>query len=270
MLVSVIAPVLFGFMFGDIGQGLVLLVAGLVLRRRAPVLGVLVPGGAMAMLFGVLFGSVFTREDIVPALWMHPLEHPVTLLVVSVVAGAVILLTGLVLDAVQTYWQGEAKRWWRSGGGLLAAYCGLLVTAFMHWYGLALVAAGVVWFVFGEAIHGGWRKGLAAAGEMVETLLQIAVNTVSFARVGAFALAHAGLSVAVADLAGAAGAIGYWPVIVVGNAFIIGLEGLVVSIQTTRLMLFEFFIRFLHAGGQEFRPLRPPHGTHTDLARSAQ
>jgi V/A-type H+-transporting ATPase subunit I len=270
MVVSIIAPVLFGFMFGDVGQGFVLLVAGLILRRRTPVLGVLVPGGAMAMVFGLMFGSVFTREDIVPALWIHPLEHPVTLLVVSVAAGAFILLTGLVLDALQTHWQGQARRWWRSGGGLLAAYCGLLVTAFLHWYGLALVAIGIVWLVAGETIHGGWRKGLTAAGEMVEVLLQIAVNTVSFARVGAFALAHAGLSVAVADLAEAAGTIGYWPVIIFGNAFIIGLEGLVVSIQTTRLMLFEFFIRFLHAGGQEFRPLQPPHDTHKDLARSAQ
>jgi len=38
---------------------------------------------------------------------------------------------------------------------------------------------------------------------------------------------------------------------------IIGLEGLVVSIQTTRLVLFEFFIRFLHAEGRPFRPLAP-------------
>ena len=209
MLVSLIAPVLFGFMFGDIGQGFVLLVAGLVLRRRMPVLGVLVPGGAMAMVFGLLFGSVFTREDIAPALWIHPLQHPVTLLVVSVGAGAVILLLGLLLDALQTHWQGEARRWWRSGGGLLAAYCGLLITAFVNGYGLALVATGIIWFVLGEAVQGGWRKGLSAAGEMIEALLQIAVNTVSFARVGAFALAHAGLSVAVIDLADAAGAIGY-------------------------------------------------------------
>jgi V/A-type H+-transporting ATPase subunit I len=93
---------------------------------------------------------------------------------------------------------------------------------------------------------------------------------VSFARVGAFALAHAGLSVAVTELADAAGAVGYWPVFVIGNAFIIALEGLVVSIQTTRLMLFEFFIRFLHAGGREFNPLRPPHATHVDLRGGAK
>jgi V/A-type H+-transporting ATPase subunit I len=48
-------------------------------------------------------------------------------------------------------------------------------------------------------------------------------------------------------------------ILVLGNIVIIGLEGLVVSIQTTRLVLFEFFIRFLRAGGRPFRPLAPLH-----------
>jgi V/A-type H+-transporting ATPase subunit I len=43
-----------------------------------------------------------------------------------------------------------------------------------------------------------------------------------------------------------------------GNLLVIALEGMIVSIQTTRLMLFEFFIRFLTAGGREFKPLPPP------------
>lgn len=269
-LVSVIAPVLFGFMFGDVGQGFILLVAGLVLRRKAPAFGVLVPGGAMAMVFGLMFGSVFSREDIVPALWLHPLEHPVVLLVVSVAIGAVVLLIGLVLDAFQMHWHGQGASWWRSRGGLLAAYCGLLAAASLHWYGLLLAAAGAVWFVAGSALEDDVRKGAAAIGEFVETLLQLAVNTVSFARVGAFTLAHAGLSVAVTELADAAGTIGYWPVFLLANAFIIALEGLVVSIQTTRLMLFEFFIRFLHAGGREFDPLRPPHAMNADQTGGAK
>jgi V/A-type H+-transporting ATPase subunit I len=47
-------------------------------------------------------------------------------------------------------------------------------------------------------------------------------------------------------------------VLIVGNAAIVALEGLVVSIQTTRLVLFEFFIRFLTAHGRPFEPLTPP------------
>jgi len=43
-----------------------------------------------------------------------------------------------------------------------------------------------------------------------------------------------------------------------GNIIVIVLEGLVVSIQTTRLILFEFFIRFLQASGRVFKPLVGP------------
>ena len=107
-------------------------------------------------------------------------------------------------------------------------------------------------------------------GEMLELIMQLAINTLSFARTGAFALAHAGLSVAVVELAKVAGDIGYWPMLVLGNGFVIALEGLVVSIQTTRLILFEFFIRFLRASGREFRPLRPPQDVNSGLTRKAQ
>jgi hypothetical protein len=76
-------------------------------------------------------------------------------------------------------------------------------------------------------------------------------NTLSFARVGAFALAHAGLSSAVVALAHAAGGtFGFILVLVIGNVVILALEGLVVSVQTTRLVLFEFFARFFQAEGR--------------------
>jgi V/A-type H+-transporting ATPase subunit I len=81
---------------------------------------------------------------------------------------------------------------------------------------------------------------------------------VSFVRVGAFALAHAGLSMAVVGLSDAAASMVFTVLILLlGNVLIIALEGLVVAVQTTRLVLFEFFIRFLHAEGRPFRPLAP-------------
>ena len=64
--------------------------------------------------------------------------------------------------------------------------------------------------------------------------------------------------VAVIEAATAAGPIGYWIVFALGNVLVIALEGLVVSIQTTRLMLFEFFVRFLVGRGRMFTPLPPP------------
>ena len=100
----------------------------------------------------------------------------------------------------------------------------------------------------------------ALDGTPVESpLAQLAVNTLSFARVGAFALAHAGLSSAIVVLAGAAGhPLAAFVILLAGNVVMIALEALVVSVQTTRLVLFEFFIRFLHGEGRPFRPLPQP------------
>ena len=98
-----------------------------------------------------------------------------------------------------------------------------------------------------------------AAADLIEGLMRLVVNTLSFVRVGAFALAHAGLSLAVVSLAdGTSNIVISLIVMVIGNAMIIAIEGLVASIQTTRLVLFEFFNRFLKAEGREFQPLAPP------------
>jgi V/A-type H+-transporting ATPase subunit I len=78
-------------------------------------------------------------------------------------------------------------------------------------------------------------------------------------RVGAFALAHSGLSLAFFTMAGSTeNILVAFIIMLVGNVIVILLEGLVVTIQTTRLILFEFFIRFLRGSGRMFRPLAAP------------
>ena len=126
-LLAFIASAIFGFMFGDVGQGAVVLIAGLVLGRRIPLVRMLVPGGIMAMVFGVLFGSVFGREDIIPALWLQPMQEPIAILIAAVVVGTGVITLGLMLDAVQMHWRGEVARWWVQRVGLVVAYAGLLV-----------------------------------------------------------------------------------------------------------------------------------------------
>jgi V/A-type H+-transporting ATPase subunit I len=257
MILAVMVPLMFGFMFADVGQGAVLLLAGLILRRRFPMLDLLIPCGISAMVFGSLFGSVFTREDVLPALWLHPLQQPLVPLTVSLGFGAGVLLLGLLLDALQHHWAGQSRLWWQTRAGLLVAYLGLLGCAF---------DARALWAV-GGGLTGCWAgssKGQlkrlgGAIGESIETLLQLFVNTLSFARIGAFALAHAGLAAAIQALA--AGAHAWWAaslVLIAGNLAVIVVEGLIVGIQTTRLVLFEFFIRFLRGAGRPFRPLPPP------------
>ena len=259
--VAIVAPLMFGYMFGDVGHGAVLLAAGLILGRRYPALKLLVAGGATSIVFGLLYGSVFAIETIIPALWLHPLEHPILIMLVPLVCGALLLLTGMLLDAMQAHWQQRSAYWWESGAGLVLCYISLLGALFEPWLMLT-AAAGATWFVAGHAIAAR-RHRLVAAGEAVtellESVLQILVNTLSFVRVGAFALAHAGLSLAVVGLTEAPDSlIGKAIVLVLGNMLIIVLEGLVVGIQTTRLVLFEFFVRFLRAEGRPFRPLMPP------------
>jgi V/A-type H+-transporting ATPase subunit I len=262
-LLAVIASSIFGFMFGDVGQGAVVMIAGLVFGRSLPMARMLVPGGAMAMVFGVLFGSVFGLEHVIPALWLRPMEQPITLLIVAVVAGMAIIALGLMLDAMQMHWRGEALQWWGHRAGLTVAYIGLIMMSLepLRQDGLLIAAFGTLWFILGAVAlaDDGRLAALApAAAGFVEQVLRLLVNTVSFARVGAFALAHAGLSVAIVEMAQASGRYGFWIVLALGNVLVIALEGMVVSIQTTRLLLFEFFIRFLTGTGRAFKPLPPP------------
>ena len=269
-IVAIASPLIFGYMFGDIGQGAVLLIAGLVLARRFPALRLLIAGGAASIVFGFLFGSVFGREDLVPAYWLHPLEHPITVLLVPMAGGAVLLLLGMLLEALQAYWQQKGLNWLETGAGLVLCYLsalGALVEPALLWVALA----GALWFVFGHAMSAQGRRLAAigsAAAELMEVALQLLVNTISFVRVGAFALAHAGLSVAVVGVAAAPSSVAASAlVMVLGNLIVIGLEGLVVGIQTTRLVLFEFFVRFLRAEGRPFKPMKPPDSHPPDHRR---
>jgi V/A-type H+/Na+-transporting ATPase subunit I len=261
LFVALLAPLMFGFMFGDVGQGAVLIVTGLALKRRYPALALLVPGGAAAVAFGFAFGSVFGRDDLLRPLWLRPIDHPLTLLVMSLEFGACVITAGLLLEAVQYFWGGHARLWWRTRAGLLVSYLSVLGAALGR-PTLWALPAGLLWFWVGSAAGAPaarWRAFGSAAGESIETLLQLLVNTISFVRVGAFALAHAGLAAAIGGIvAGIDARPLAWLALAVGNLVVICIEGLVVGIQTTRLILFEFFIRFLKAAGRPFRPLPPP------------
>ncbi len=258
VLLAIAVPLMFGYMFGDVGQGLVITAAGLLLRRRWPLARLFVAGGLSAAVFGLLFGSVFSLH-LWPAWWLAPLDDPLAVLLVPLVGGAALLTIGLALSAVQAYWRGALGRWLATDAGLVICYLGLLA-AVVQAPALLVAGVGALWFCLGHAIceRRAGAAGLALA-ELVERGLQLLINTLSFARVGAFALAHAGLSSAIvalmhaSDHAASAGAI-----LVLGNVVVLVLEGLVVSIQTTRLVLFEFFTRFLQAQGRVFRALALP------------
>ncbi len=257
-LLAVLAPLMFGYMFADVGQGAVLLVVGVLLRKRFPTIALLIPGGIAAMAFGFLFGSVFTSESVLPALWLRPLDRPLALLGLSLLFGACVILMGFALDAIQHSWSGLAAQWWATRAGLVLCYVGMMCAP-LDIRALWALPAGLSWYLIGSAARASenpLRALPTAAAEALETLLQLAINTISFVRIGAFALAHAGLGSAVAALAAAVGSQpAAWLVLAAGNVLIVAIEGLVVGIQTTRLVLFEFFIRFVRGSGRAFHPL---------------
>jgi V/A-type H+-transporting ATPase subunit I len=264
-LLALVVPLMFGYMFGDVGQGLVIAAAGWWYRKRFAIARLLVSGGVSAMCFGLLFGSVFGLHGLLPALWLHPLDQPLAVLLVPMLGGAVLLLLGLGLDALAAWWRGEMRRWFMTDMALVPVYLGLLA-AFTEPRSLFVVAAGALYFGIGHAVHAARpAAAFGAIGELVEKAVQLMINTLSFARVGAFALAHAGLSSAILALMDGVDSIfAKALVLVIGNLVVIVLEAMVVSIQTTRLVLFEFFTRFMHNRGRAFSPLPSPPFCHQE------
>ena len=259
---AVLAPLLFGYMFGDVGQGFILLVAGLALKDRWPLLRILVANGASAMIFGLVFGSVFGREDLIPPLWLHPIEDPLPVLAAPLVAAVIIMLTGLTLKALESSWRGNSMRWLLTEAPVIAIYLGIVsVFILQNSFSLVFIVSALTWSILGSLLlsNGKLLPALGALGSLIEATIQLMLNTISFVRVGAFALAHAGLSAAFNIMADNAGSfVLFLLIMLVGNSIVIILEGLVVSIQTTRLILFEFFTRFLQANGRIFKPLAGP------------
>ena len=92
--------------------------------------------------------------------------------------------------------------------------------------------------------------------ELFEVLLSFFSNTLSFVRIGAFAVSHAAMMEVVLMLAGFENGGGNWLVVVLGNIFVCGMEGLIVGIQVLRLEYYEMFSRFYKGTGREFHPYR--------------
>ena len=267
-LLAIMTPLMFGYMFGDVGQGAVLIAIGYLARRRFPILELLIAGGISSIAFGFLYGSLFANEHILPALWLRPMEQPLWVLVVPIVFGFIAILTSMLLYALQAFWRGRIRRWWSIEAPIVTLYLALPLALISVNAALLLSLASLVWLLTAVGMRGYHERGFAGVppaifkeiAELLEIVFQLVINTLSFARLGAFALAHAGLSVAVVSLAEMPGSLlGTIVIYVIGNAVIIALEGLVVSIQTTRLVMFEFFRRFVVGEGRPFSPLTLPN-----------
>jgi V/A-type H+-transporting ATPase subunit I len=259
---------MFGMMFGDVGQGAVIVVAGLALRGRLRAARpLLVACGLAGMGFGLAYGSVFGNEHLFAPLWRSPLGDPLRVLGVAVGWGVGFLLVASLLRA----WNLGQTRGWRAalgdrGGiagialylGLVGAVAGALGHGPRPAFALLLAAAGALVALahgYGEQSGSRGERFIVALMETAEAAIGYFANTLSFMRVGAFSLNHVALMLAVMAIARQLDGAGHLLALLAGNAAIIVIEGAIVAIQALRLEYYEGFSRYFGAGGRPFRPL---------------
>ncbi len=286
---------LFGAMFGDLGQGFVLLVVGtlmalgLLVKGQRGFGGILAACGFSAMVFGILYGSVFAAEGLVPAFWIRPIENPTILLEAAVLFGVAVLSLGLLLGVVGSWRRGDLAEFYLGQNGLVGLwlYWGLVALLLIFALDPARVSIWLAVLLVGlplllRFLHGpiaraaGWQRGdeggayvVQSGVESFDLVIRFISNTASFLRVGAFALGHVGLGVTVFALSGL---LRSYPaasilMLVLGNLLILTLETLIVGIQALRLEYYEFFTKFLHGGGVAYQPFAL-RGSEAEPARA--
>ena len=130
-LLAVVVPLLFGYMFPDVGHGLVLTLFAAFVWKRWPRLRFLLPCGFSAMFFGLLFGDIFGFDDLIPALWLKSLDHPLEVLAVPLLFGVLLMLLGLAFAGVAAVWRGELRSWLWLDGAVLLLYTAALLSYFL-------------------------------------------------------------------------------------------------------------------------------------------
>jgi len=271
---------LFGAMFGDLGQGLVILLGGLFMSYRMSNKnfgGILTRLGASSMIFGALYGSIFGSEELIEPLLIRPMANINTMLISAVVLGVMLVTVSYIYSLVNLYSSRNVEEGLFGREGL-AGFLFFLTLIFAIWgratgrlvgigMPLGIMAALLLVMVFKQPLSGmltGHKLYEESAADyyieagfgVIETVLSVASNIISFIRVGAFALNHVGLYIAFATMAEmldsqAVGII----VLVIGNIFIIGLEGLIVFIQSLRLEYYELFSKYYSGYGVEYKPV---------------
>lgn len=284
LMVAVSFCLMFGFMFGDAGHGLLLalgahllVVKGFMKRSMGLVIQT---AGAFSVLFGFLYGSVFGMEGLISPIWFSPMSNMNLLLEISLGAGIFLLTLGMLLNVIGRWQERDYSRMLFDGQGLagILFYWTAAAALFAHFTGRVLpfpgwILAIVLGLLLGAMIFRSslarLLAGQAADGEsrvvqifeVFHVLLSFLGNTASFVRLAAFTLNHVGLSLAVFMLGDLVrglpgGLLLKILIVVVGNLFIVALEGLIVFIQTLRLEYYEFFSKFYHGGGNPFLPVR--------------
>ena len=288
--VAITYSFIFGAMFGDAGQGLLLFIGGLLLYKlkHIDLAGIISCAGVFSTFFGLMFGSIFGFEDVIPALWLRPVNSMTTIpfigklntvFIVAIGFGMGIILLCMVFNIINSFKMHDVEKTWFDTNAVagLVFYGFLVLTIVLYMTGhktpgniMMIIFLGIPVIMFllkeplGQLVEGKKPKAEGGVGmflvqgffELFETMLSFFSNTISFVRIGAFAVSHAAMMEVVLMLGGITDGAGNpnWIIIVLGNIIVCGLEGLVVGIQVLRLEYYEMFSRFYTGSGREFHP----------------
>ena len=279
---------IFGWMFGDVGQGLCLAVGGFALYawKKINLAAIIGYAGIFSTIFGFLFGSIFGFEDIIEPLWIRPVSQMSTLpfigklntvFIVAIGFGMALILLTMVIHIINGIRSKDLEAACFDTNGLagLVFYASAVSVTVLFMKGYTLPGGAVLLLMFGipllliafkepitrkllktkaEEQTGVIMTVVQAFFELFEVLLSYFSNTLSFVRIGAFAVSHAAMMEVVLMLAGAEAGNPNWIIIVFGNIFVCAMEGLIVGIQVLRLEYYELFSRFYKGNGREFKP----------------
>jgi V/A-type H+-transporting ATPase subunit I len=261
---------LFGIMFGDVGHGLILALLGWAVKRYSPKYAdmgqIYFLSGISSTFFGFLYGSVFGVHHLLPDLLFTPIENIQSTIIFSIGIGIAIITLSFLLHMATAIKRRELSLLFVSEGSVLWLLVywfiiGIAVKLLVYKMDITyevIILSLLLLSIFILMIRK-TREKTQAVIDLLRELMDTVTNTISFLRVGAFALAHGALFMAVFSIAriiseSQGESFFYWLSIIVGNSVIIVLEGVVVTIQTLRLEYYEFFKRFFKGGGLPYRP----------------
>lgn len=281
---------IFGAMFGDVGQGLCLMIGGFLLYKfkKSDLAGIISICGICSVFFGFMFGSIFGFEDVIHAVWLKPVNHMSsvpfigrlnTVFVVTIGFGMALILVTMIFHIINGIQSKDVENTLFDTNALAGFifYGSLTLVAVLMMTGKKVPAIGILLIMFlvplliiglkeplTHLVTGKKPKEKTGIGmfltqtffELFEVLLSYFSNTLSFIRIGAFAVSHASMMEVVLMLGKAESSSPNWVVIVLGNIFIMGLEGLIVGIQVLRLEYYEMFSRYYKGNGREYKPFK--------------
>ena len=271
---------LYGMMFGDLGQGLVFVGLSFFVDKINKTFGALIRRiGISASIFGILYGSFFGIEDLIPTLLIKPFNNIMTVLMASVAFGVLLMVISYIIGIYNKLVKQkdvEEAIFGKEGlAGLMMMISFILIilnivkiNPMPIFVGIIILVISIVMMVFKQPISrslGGeyplydQSKSdyyVESSFSIIEALLSVFSNLVSFTRVGAFAINHVGLYMAFEVMSKLVGIefIGII-ILILGNVLIIGLEGMIVFIQGLRLEFYEMFSKYYQGNGRLFRPI---------------